>query len=70
MPRSAFAPRFKAMVGATPRWRLTIAQARLRSGASIKAIAEDVGYANASALSRLFTQKVGMSPREWLSAPR
>lgn len=72
MSRSAFAARFKALVGTTPadylaHWRLTIAQTELRNGASVKAIADDLGYANASALSRLFTQKIGVSPREWLA---
>ena len=72
MSRSAFAARFKAVVGATPadylaQWRLTIAQAELRTGASVKTIADSLGYANASALSRLFAQKVGVSPREWLA---
>ncbi|MES2251084.1 MAG: AraC family transcriptional regulator [Pseudomonadota bacterium] len=72
MSRSAFAARFKSVVGATPadylaQWRLTIAQAELRTGASVKAIADSLGYANASALSRLFAQKVGVSPREWLA---
>lgn len=71
MSRSAFAVRFKMLVGTTPadylaHWRLAIAQAALRNGASVKTLAADLGYANASALSRLFTQKIGMSPREWL----
>jgi AraC-like DNA-binding protein len=75
MSRSAFASRFKAVVGATPAdylasWRLTIAQAELRNGASVKTIADELGYANSSAMSRLFTQKVGVSPREWLSMQR
>jgi AraC-like DNA-binding protein len=73
LSRSAFAQRFKAVVDATPadylaNWRLTIAQAELRKGASVKTIAQALGYANASALSRLFTQKVGVSAREWLAA--
>jgi AraC-like DNA-binding protein len=73
MSRSAFAARFKAVVGATPAdylatWRLTIAQAELRKGTSVKLIAGALGYANASALSRLFTQKIGVSPRTWLDA--
>jgi len=72
MSRSAFAAGFKAAVGQTPadylaHWRLTLAQAQLRQGRSIKAIADELGYANASALSRLFTQKIGVSPRHWLA---
>lgn len=71
MSRSAFAARFKSVVGETPAdylasWRLSIAQAQLRSGRSVKAIADELGYANASALSRVFAQKVGVSPRQWL----
>ena len=49
-------------------WRLAIAQSELRGGQSLKAIAEQLGYANASALSRLFVQKTGASPREWVKA--
>lgn len=72
MSRSAFAARFKAVVGETPAsyladWRLTIAQTRFRTGHSVKSIADELGYANASALSRLFAQRVGASPREWLA---
>lgn len=73
MSRSAFAAHFKALVGQTPadylaHWRLTLAQSQLRHGRAIKAIAAELGYANASALSRLFTQKLGASPRQWLAA--
>ncbi len=73
MSRSAFALLFKQRVGQTPAdylatWRLAIAQAELRGGQSLKAIAERLGYANASALSRLFVQKTGVSPREWMKA--
>jgi AraC-like DNA-binding protein len=72
MSRSAFAAGFKAAVGQTPadylaHWRLALAQAQLRQGRSIKAIADELGYANASALSRLFAQKIGLSPRHWLA---
>lgn len=71
MSRSAFAARFKTVVGETPaeylaHWRLTLAQAHLRGGRSIKSIAQELGYANPSALSRVFAQKLGMSPRAWL----
>ena len=72
MSRSAFAAGFKAAVGQTPadylaHWRLMLAQSQLRQGRSIKAIADELGYANPSALSRLFTQKIGRSPRHWLT---
>lgn len=71
MSRSAFAAAFKSHVGQGPaeylaQWRLSIAQTRLRQGSPLKAIAEDLGYSSPSALSRVFTQKVGRSPREWL----
>ena len=71
LSRSAFAARFKAVLAQTPaeylaQWRLTLAKAELRDGRAVKAIAQELGYANASALSRLFTQKFGVSPRQWL----
>lgn len=71
MSRSAFAAAFKEGVGQPPAayladWRLSLAQTQLREGRSVKAIADDLGYANASALSRLFSQRVGQSPRQWL----
>lgn len=73
MSRSAFAARFKELLGEAPGehlalWRITIAQARLLEGRSIKIIADELGYANASALSRLFTARIGLSPRHWAAA--
>lgn len=70
MSRSAFAAKFKAVVGVTSAdyladWRLSIAKSLLRSGRSVKFIADELGYANASALSRVFAQRVGMSPRSY-----
>ena len=70
MSRSAFAARFRELVGQAPAayladWRLSLAQEQLRLGRSIKQIADQLGYANASALSRVFTQRVGRSPRAW-----
>jgi len=76
MSRSAFAARFKSTVGQTPAdylldWRVGIAQSRLLQGDSVKFLADMLGYANASALSRAFSQKLGLSPRDWLkSQPR
>ena len=71
MSRSAFAVAFKTVVGQPPAayladWRLSLTQSQLRQGRSVKAIADELGYANASALSRLFSQRVGHSPRQWL----
>jgi AraC-like DNA-binding protein len=73
MSRSAFAAHFKAVLAQTPadyltEWRLLLAQSRLRQGGSIKQIADELGYASASALSRLFSQRIGVSPRAWLTA--
>ena len=73
MSRSAFAARFKQIVGTTPAdyltdWRLALAKARLRRGDAVKLVADELGYANASALSRVFAQRVGMSPRAWLAS--
>ncbi len=75
MSRSAFAARFRSVIGETPadylvRWRLAIALSQLRDGRSVKAIADDLGYRNASALSRVFAQRVGLSPRSWLTQQR
>ncbi|MFD4837528.1 AraC family transcriptional regulator [Achromobacter sp. NPDC058515] len=71
MSRSAFAATFRNVVGQPPAdyladWRLTLAQSRLRDGHAVKTIAAELGYANASALSRVFSQKMGASPRQWL----
>lgn len=73
MSRTAFANTFREAVGQTPAdylgsWRIALAQGRLREGRTLKALAEELGYANPSALSRAFSAKVGMSPRDWLAA--
>ena len=73
MSRSAFAARFKEVVGITPAdylsdWRMTIARSLLKTGQSVKHIADELGYANASALSRVFAQRVGRPPRAWLAS--
>jgi AraC-like DNA-binding protein len=70
--RTAFAVKFKQLVGQPPadyvaNWRLTIAQARLREGVPLKTLAGELGYSSQSALTRVFTAKLGVSPREWLS---
>lgn len=71
MSRSRFAETFRATLGQTPAdyladWRLAIARSELRAGKPLKILAAELGYANASALSRLFVQKhAGLSPRAW-----
>jgi AraC-like DNA-binding protein len=73
MSRSAFAAEFKAVLGTTPaeyllRWRISIAQTRLRGGLPVKTVSDKLGYASASAFSRAFTQVAGVSPRAWLKS--
>jgi AraC-like DNA-binding protein len=73
MSRSALAERFKHVMGQSPgeyvnRWRLTVGQERLRAGASVAVVAGELGYANASAFSRMFSQQLGVSPRAWTTA--
>jgi AraC-like DNA-binding protein len=71
MSRTAFANGFRDIVGRTPAdyladWRIALAQSRLRAGHPIKLLAEELGYANPSALSRAFAAKTGLYPRAWL----
>lgn len=71
LSRSAFASRFKRVVGVAPAdyltdWRMALAKKQLQQGRAVKLIALELGYANASALSRVFAQRVGASPRQWL----
>ncbi|NUS43621.1 MAG: AraC family transcriptional regulator [Mycobacteriaceae bacterium] len=72
MSRSSYAARFKELVGQPPAeylagWRVTVAQDRLRTGASVGHIAAELGYSNPPAFSRAFTRRVGHSPRAWLA---
>lgn len=73
MSRTAFATTFREIVGQPPAdylagWRVALAQSRLRDGAPIKSLADELGYANPSALSRAFSARTGLSPRAWLAA--
>jgi transcriptional regulator GlxA family with amidase domain len=75
MSRARFAAHFRKVVGMTPfdyltTWRLGVAQTMLRKGNSLKLIAAAVGYTNATALTRVFTQRLGTSPSESLSRSR
>ena len=75
MSRSAFAARFREVVGLAPgeyltQWRLTLAQCRLRAGASVSTVAAELGYASASSFSRVFAQHLGRPPRDWAATAR
>jgi AraC-like DNA-binding protein len=72
MSRARFAAHFRDVVGTTPfdyltNWRMAVAQTMLRQGKSLKRIAPAVGYANSTALTRVFTQRLRMPPSEWLA---
>lgn len=66
--RSAFATRFRAVVGIGPisyllRWRMALAKEALRSGTPrVEEIAFSIGYKSASAFSSAFTRAVGCPP--------
>ena len=68
MSRSAFAARFKKLVGESPmsylaHWRMQVAATWLREGdATIGAIASRLSYESEAAFSRAFKRTVGVSP--------
>lgn len=71
MSRARFAVRFRDTVGMTPgqycsEWRLGLAESLLRRGKPVNVVADEVGYANASALSRVFAARRGVPPTTWL----
>jgi len=75
--RSAFATRFRGIVGIAPisyllRWRMALAKEALKSGtAGVEEIAFSIGYKSASAFSTSFTRAVGCSPSRFTeSSPR
>ena len=68
MSRSAFAARFKAVVGQTPldyltRWRIYRASRHIqRSRASVAAVAREAGYDSVAAFNRAFKRETGLTP--------
>lgn len=71
MSRARFAVNFREAVGMTPLdyltdWRMSVAQGLIRQGVPIKNIASAVGYQSQTALTRVFTKRVGRSPTEWM----
>ncbi len=71
MSRARFAEQFRRLVGQTPMdyltdWRLSLARQLLKSGRPLALVAPAVGYTSPEALSRVFSQRLGQSPRAWL----
>jgi AraC-like DNA-binding protein len=72
MSRARFAHHFQQVVGAPPgdylnQWRISLAQSLLSQGKPLGLIADEVGYGSATALTRAFTSRVGLSPTAWLA---
>ncbi len=71
MSRSAFALRFKQVVGASPmeyltRWRMLLASRRLvHPGVLLSDLASSLGYESESAFAKAFKRVIGCSPREF-----
>jgi AraC-like DNA-binding protein len=68
MSRSAFAARFRQLVGEGPieylrQWRMSLAERSALRGEPIGAIARSVGYASESAFSTAFRRVTGSTPR-------
>jgi AraC-like DNA-binding protein len=68
--RTMLATRFQAVVGVPPGdyltdWRLRVARMRLAQGWAVKDVAQAVGYASSSALTRVCTQRLGAPPTRW-----
>jgi AraC-like DNA-binding protein len=76
MSRTAFAERFKELVGQSPlayaiEWRMSLAKDALRTNdRAIGALAFDLGYASESAFSTAFKREVGRSPRAYRESVR
>jgi AraC-like DNA-binding protein len=71
MSRSAFALKFKTVLGQTPleyltQWRVHKAGTMIRSNhASFSEVASAVGYGSESSFSRVFRRETGVAPREY-----
>jgi AraC-like DNA-binding protein len=74
MSRTAFANRFRCLVGEPPmsylqQWRMTLACTALRSTeAPLSEIAERVGYLSGTAFSIAFKRSLGVSPGRYRAA--
>lgn len=70
MSRSAFAKRFRTLVGRAPldyllHWRMRIARDRLRRGSTVAVAALHAGYASESAFRHAFKRLYGEAPKRY-----
>ena len=76
MSRTAFAARFKQLVGQAPlayaiQWRMALAKDALRTtDRAIGALAFELGYESESAFSTAFRREVGCAPRTYRTSMR
>jgi AraC-like DNA-binding protein len=76
MSRTAFATRFRELVGSAPleylhRWRMAVARTALRqSDEPLAQIAERIGYLSDTAFSIAFKRSQGKSPGRFRSEAR
>lgn len=73
--RSALAERFPKAIGQTPmqylaRRRLEVAASLLNDGATVAAVARQVGYGSEAAFSRAFKRSTGVTPSAWRGEDR
>ena len=71
MSRSRFAEYFREKVGIPPmsylsEWRINLATKHLLDGAPIKTLHKNLGYSSATSFARIFQQRLGVTPKEWL----
>lgn len=71
LSRSAFAERFRDLVGTTParylqRWRIQVAAEHLsQTDGTIQTLAAAVGFTSETSFFRAFKRETGMTPMEW-----
>ncbi len=70
MSRTAFAVRFREIIGVPPltyltQWRMQLAQRALRAGAAVSEAALSVGYSSESAFSSAFKRQMHVAPGEY-----
>lgn len=71
MSRSKFAALFKETVGQSPMdyltdLRMAMAQGLLKQNRPVSLVANEVGYDDASSLTRVFKKRFGLTPKQWL----